>query len=81
MYPVFYVSLLKKVPQNILTIETFQLKENDEKYEIKRIIDIFKTPREKIQYLIKWKGYTNAENIWEPEQNLKHYRRKLKQFL
>jgi hypothetical protein len=32
------------------------------------------------RYLIKWKGFSNAENTWEPEKNLNHCRAKIQQF-
>ena len=40
-------------------------------YEVEEIIDSCLI-QGKLQYLIKWKGYTTENNMWEPETNLKH---------
>jgi hypothetical protein len=32
------------------------------------------------QYLVKWKGYPTADNMWEPEANLKHATELLKEY-
>ena len=42
-------------------------------YEVERIIDrrVRRYGRnERVEYLIKWKGYDNYENTWEPLSNL-----------
>jgi hypothetical protein len=28
--------------------------------------------RQSCQYLVKWKGYPTADNMWEPKSNLEH---------
>ena len=33
-----------------------------------------------LKYLIRWKGYGEGEDTWEPEQNLKHAPAKLADF-
>ena len=45
----------------------------DEKleYEAKKVLDS-RLYHGKLQYLVKWKGYPNEENTWEPEVNLEH---------
>jgi hypothetical protein len=32
------------------------------------------------EYLVKWKGYHVKDNTWEPEQNLTHCAKALKEF-
>ena len=36
--------------------------------------------RGKMRYLVKWKGYTAEENIWERLENLKNAREKIEKF-
>ena len=37
--------------------------------------------RKKLQYLVKWKGYLNhVDWTWEPESNLKHSPKAIKDF-
>jgi len=36
--------------------------------------------RGKTKYLVKWKGYTAEENIWEGLENLKNVREKVEEF-
>lgn len=44
---------------------------DDEKvYEVEEILDERKTKKGKLQYLIKWKGYSSDDNSWLYESNL-----------
>ena len=45
--------------------------DNEEEYEVKAILS-HKGPKAHRLYLTTWKGYLSAENIWEPESNLRH---------
>ena len=38
-------------------------------YEVEEVLDS-RIQRKKLQYLVKWKGYPNEENTWEPEDCL-----------
>ena len=40
--------------------------ENDEEFSVEKIIAKRFDSDEKIQYLIKWKGYDEKDNSWEP---------------
>ena len=45
--------------------------EPDEEYEVERILEARKVSHgTKREYLVKWKGYTEDENTWEPESNM-----------
>ena len=47
------------------------LVEDHEEYEVEQILDTRLFGRwKKRQYLIKWKGYAEAHNSWEPEENV-----------
>ena len=43
--------------------------EEEEEYEVEAILDSRKKKRY-IEYLVKWKGYSDAENSWEPRGNV-----------
>ncbi|SBS90863.1 heterochromatin protein 1, putative (HP1) [Plasmodium ovale curtisi] len=44
---------------------------SDEEFEIGDILDV-KRKKNGFIYLVKWKGYSDDENTWEPESNLLH---------
>jgi hypothetical protein len=48
-----------------------ELVDDELEYEAEKILDS-RLSRGKLQYLVKWRGYPNEENTWEPEDNLKH---------
>lgn len=50
-----------------------------EEYEVDDILDsrIF---RRQLQYLVKWKGYTEGDNSWEPAMNLTHSKNLIARF-
>lgn len=51
--------------------------EEDEKseFEVEKILQC-----KDGQYLVKWKGYLNTENTWEPAANLTNCQQKLREF-
>jgi len=53
--------------------------EGKEEYEVKKIMN--KRRRyEKWEYLVKWKGYTAEENLWEKETNLKNAKEAVEEY-
>ena len=66
IHPVFHISLLTKtdIPE---TAENEPI--NDEEYEVERVIKKRVRPG-KVEYLVKWLGYENCDNTWEPVTNL-----------
>ena len=45
--------------------------EGEEEYEVAKILSHRGSPG-RHSYLVSWKGYSTAENTWEPERNLQH---------
>ena len=45
--------------------------DGEEEYEIAEILSHRGSPGRRL-YLVSWKGYSLAENTWEPERNLQH---------
>lgn len=43
--------------------------EVDQVYEVEKVVGMRKR-RTRIEYLLKWKGYPESENTWEPVENL-----------
>ena len=55
------------------------LAEEEEEYEVEAILDSRKKGRY-IEYLVKWKGYSDAENSWEPCGNVRHAEEEVENF-
>ena len=53
--------------------------EGEDEYEITEILSHRGSPGCH-SYLVSWKGYSSAENTWEPEQNLQHAQAILKEY-
>ena len=75
IHPVFHVSLLKKYNQSDKFVSRQQpppdpiLVQDHQEYEVETILDKRKRYN-RIEYLVKWKGYANYDSTWEPIANL-----------
>jgi hypothetical protein len=76
IHPVFHIDLLSPYRETEVHGRNYQrpppeLIDNEEEYEVENILDSRRTGRgRKLQYLIKWKGYPDADNQWEDHRNV-----------
>ena len=74
IHPIFHASLLTPYKENNIHGPNYvkpppDIVEGQSEYKVEAIISHRRQGRGH-QYLIKWKGYSTAENTWEPERNL-----------
>jgi len=79
IHPIFHVSLLEPAPSNAKIQTTLEVEPDEQEYEVEDILDK-RTNGKTEEYLVKWKGYDNSENTWEPIRNLDHCREKVRQY-
>ncbi|GAB5494897.1 MAG: hypothetical protein Phog2KO_51120 [Phototrophicaceae bacterium] len=56
-----------------------ELVEGQEEYLVDRIL-AERTVRGRKQYLVRWQGYDQSEDTWEPARNLQNAMEKLREF-
>ncbi|KAL2104492.1 hypothetical protein VUR80DRAFT_344 [Thermomyces stellatus] len=79
--PIFHVSLLEPAHESTPLQRSIYVEPEEEEFEVEKILDSEWFEDEKqVKYLIKWKGYDNAENTWEPLANLTNCQQELDQF-
>jgi hypothetical protein len=84
IHPVFHVILLEPykesdIPGRVQEPPPPVVIEDDVEYEVEEILDS-RISRRRLLYLVKWKGYPESENSWEPVINVKNASLLIKQF-
>jgi hypothetical protein len=79
IHPVFHISLLEPAPSNIRLQQHVETEETEPEYEVEKILDT-KQIRNQRYYLVKWKGYDNSENTWEPTNHLQNCQKAIQEF-
>jgi len=76
IHPVFHISLLEPADPDTALQTTFHFEPQEEtEFEPETILE-----QRGQRYLIKWKGYPNEDNTWEPRTHLKNSPRLRNQF-
>jgi hypothetical protein len=72
----FHVSLVEPYKSTPISphgfpppLSALYTKDDQDYFEIEAILN-FKRDRRTVKYLIKWKGYPDSENFWEPLANI-----------
>jgi len=84
IHRIFHVSLLK--PYKTVDIQGRRQMplppievDNNEEFEVEEILDS-RRRRNKLEYLVYWRGYDISERTWEPSRNLANASAKVKVF-
>ena len=76
IHPVFHINLLTPYCKTITHGANYQcpppdLVDNAEEYEVKKILDSQLFGRRwRLQYLVKWKGYPDSDNMWVDKDDI-----------
>jgi transposase InsO family protein len=80
IYPRFHVKLLEPADPNTPLQRTFRYEtEEENEFEVEKILAQRGNNHQK-EFLVKWLGYDDSENTWEPETNLTNCRQLLAQY-
>ena len=74
VHPVFHVSLLKRHhgPMPLQRTPVFTAGSEEGEYEVDKVVAKRIGARNRVEYLVQWKGYSSFDNTWEPAENLRN---------
>lgn len=84
-HPIFHVDRLrpakaaKVVPNREFPEPPPIVVDEEEEYEVEKVLDSH-VQNKKFEYRIKWKGYPDSDNSWEPLENVKHAKKAIADF-
>jgi hypothetical protein len=79
IHPIFHVSMLEPAPPNAELTEPVEVDPIEGEYEVEAILSSRKRGKT-TEYLVKWLGYDESENTWEPIKHLTHCQQMLDQY-
>lgn len=79
IHPVFHISRLEPAPQDAELAKDIQIEVDETDYEVEAIRDLRKFGSQ-WKYLVKWAGYGETDNTWEPLKNLKGCQKMVNQY-
>jgi hypothetical protein len=82
IHDVFHVSLLELwYPRADAVVELDVVEiDGEEEFEVESVL-AYREGRKGREYLVHWKGYSLAEDTWEPVSNLKNALDKLREYM
>jgi len=85
LHPVFHASKLTQYSKSTIcgqkaTPPPLTLIQDQEEWKVEKILDL-QQRYGKNEYLVRWKGYTQGDNTWKPENNLQNAGGKLQEYL
>ena len=78
VHPVFHASLLEKADKSV-PLDKEQELESIEEFEVEQILGERKR-RGRTEYLVKWKGWPDESNTWEPTHHLKNSQAAIREY-
>jgi len=83
IHPVVNVSRIRRYKKQVLEqkkqLALLVIMEGKEEYKVEKVINKRKR-YSKWEYLVRWKGYTAEEDLWEREVNLKNAREMVEEY-